>query len=48
MAQALEIRGLPTTIILDRHGRQVLRVEGPYQWDDLRIVARLRMLMSEP
>jgi thiol-disulfide isomerase/thioredoxin len=48
MAQSLAIRGLPTTIILDRHNHQVLRAEGPYQWDSAYITARLRMLMSEP
>ncbi len=47
VAQALGIRGLPTSIILDRYNRQVLRVEGPYQWDSPLIAARLRMLMSE-
>jgi len=48
VAQALQIKGLPTTIILDRHNRQVLRVQGPYQWSSPMVVARLRMLMSEP
>jgi thiol-disulfide isomerase/thioredoxin len=47
VAQALEVVGLPTTIILDRRNRQVLRVQGPYQWDSPTIVARLRYLMSE-
>lgn len=48
MAQALAVKGLPTSIIVDRHGRQVMRVAGPYQWDSPQIVARLKMLMSEP
>lgn len=48
LAQGLGIRGLPTSIIVDRYGRQVLRVEGPYQWDSPQIAARLRMLMTEP
>lgn len=47
VAKFLGIRGLPTSIILDRHNRQVFRVQGPYQWDSPLITARLRMLMSE-
>lgn len=48
MAGQAGIRGLPTSIIVDRYGRQFLRVEGPYQWDTPLIEAQLRKLMSEP
>ncbi len=47
-AQLLGVTGLPTSIIVDRHGRQVLRVAGPYQWDSPQIASRLRFLLAEP
>ena len=47
MAKVLGVRGLPTSIIIDRHGRQVLRVEGPYQWDSPQIAGRIRRLLAE-
>jgi thiol-disulfide isomerase/thioredoxin len=48
MAQALSISNLPTSIILDRHNRQFLRIQGAFQWEDTLTIARLRKLMSEP
>lgn len=48
MAQVLGIRGLPTSLIIDRHGHLVLKVEGPYQWDSKATTDRLRYLLSEP
>jgi thiol-disulfide isomerase/thioredoxin len=47
MAQALGVGDLPTSIILDRQNRLVLRVQGSYQWEAPLTVARLRKLMSE-
>jgi len=47
LAEALKVDGLPTSLILDKQGRLVQRVEGPYEWDDPPIVARFRELMSE-
>lgn len=43
--RAFAIRGLPTTIILDRAGREVARLEGPAEWDAPAMVARLRALL---
>ena len=47
VAQVLGVRGLPTTIVIDRKGRQAIKVEGPYEWDNPQIVAVLRSLMAE-
>jgi thiol-disulfide isomerase/thioredoxin len=48
MAQALAVDDLPTSIVLDRYNRQILRIQGAYQWEDPLTIARLRKLMSEP
>jgi peroxiredoxin len=47
MAQALGVRGLPTSLVIDKHGRVANHVEGPYEWDSAAIVARLRGLLAE-
>ena len=31
--RALKIRGLPTTVLLDRDGREIGRLEGAASWD---------------
>lgn len=31
--RALEARGLPTTLLIDRDGRELARLEGPAEWD---------------
>ena len=46
-ANALQVNGLPTSFIVDKQGRLVQRVEGPYEWDDPPIVNRFRALMAE-
>ena len=30
---ALKLEGIPTTLVIDRHGREVARIEGPVRWD---------------
>lgn len=45
--QALGVRGLPTTYIIDKKGRLVTYVEGPYEWDNAKIAEQLRSLMAE-
>lgn len=30
----LKLDGIPTTLVIDRHGREVARVQGPVRWDD--------------
>jgi thiol-disulfide isomerase/thioredoxin len=42
--RALGIRGLPTTIILDRAGLEVARLEGEAEWDRPEMLAAIRRL----
>jgi thiol-disulfide isomerase/thioredoxin len=46
--RSLGIRGLPTTIILDRRGLEVARLEGEAEWDHPAMVAALRRLTRTP
>jgi thiol-disulfide isomerase/thioredoxin len=46
-AQTLQVDGIPTSFIVDKKGRLVQRVEGPYEWDDAPIVTRFRALLAE-
>lgn len=39
-------RGLPTTLIVDRAGREAARLEGITEWDAARMVARIRALVA--
>lgn len=41
-AQAYGARGLPTTLIIDRAGREVARLEGGADWSTAAAVARVR------
>lgn len=43
--RAFGIRGLPTTVILDREGREVARLEGAAAWDSPAMVERIRRLV---
>ncbi len=45
-AQAIGIRGLPTTLVIDQHGREIGRVEGPAQWDGKAIADALQSVMK--
>ena len=45
-SRALGAFGLPTTIVLDRDGREVGRVLGPAEWDSAEAVATLRGLLE--
>ena len=47
LAEALNVNGLPTSFIIDKQGRLVQRVEGPYEWDDPPIIKRFRELVNE-
>ncbi|NYZ11880.1 TlpA family protein disulfide reductase [Azospirillum sp. RWY-5-1] len=44
--QALELRGLPTTLLLDAEGREIARFEGAAEWDGPAMVAELRKRMG--
>ncbi|MGG5811313.1 TlpA disulfide reductase family protein [Falsiroseomonas sp. CW058] len=46
--RALGVRGLPTTLILDRRGLEVARLEGEAEWDHPQMVAALRRLTRTP
>jgi len=48
LAEALKVVGLPTSLIVDKEGRLVQRVEGPYEWDSPPILKRIRELVNEP
>lgn len=43
--RALGIRGLPTTLILDRRGLEVARAEGEAEWDHPEMLAAIRRLV---
>lgn len=45
-AQALGARGLPTTIVIDRQGRERARLEGAADWAAPAMLARLRQLAA--
>jgi len=47
MAAAAGVRGLPTSLIIDRKGRLLARLEGPYEWDNPKVVEQLRQWMAE-
>ncbi len=42
----LGVRGLPTSVIVDRQGREVARLEGAAEWDAPEMVAALRELIG--
>ncbi len=46
--RAFGLRGLPTTLILDRRGLEVARLEGEAEWDHRDIVAAIRRLTRTP
>jgi hypothetical protein len=45
VGRALGVRGLPTTVILDRRGLEVGRLEGEADWDRDTIMAAVRRLV---
>ena len=45
-ARAWGARGLPTTLIVDRTGREVARVEGPIEWASAATMAEVRRLVG--
>jgi len=46
LSQALMVRNLPTTVIVDAHGNLTGRVMGPREWDNTEIVSFIRSLMK--
>jgi thiol-disulfide isomerase/thioredoxin len=45
-ARALGVRGLPTTVIVDRAGTERARLEGEAEWDAPALVAAVRRLVA--
>ena len=46
VAHAFEVRGLPTSIVLDAEGREVGRVEGAAEWDSATMLTVLEPLVT--
>ena len=44
----LKTIGLPTTVIVDRAGREIGRRVGPAQWDSPKLVEELRQIIEAP
>lgn len=47
VARAFDVRGLPTSIVLDRAGRVVGKVEGPAEWDSDTMIRVLGPLLDD-
>ena len=45
-AKALGLRGLPTTLIIDREGREIARIEGEAPWDSSETLARFETMLA--
>lgn len=43
--RALRVRGLPTTVIIDRAGQERARLEGAAEWDSAEMLAAVRRLV---
>jgi thiol-disulfide isomerase/thioredoxin len=46
-AQFLNLRGLPTSFVIDRMGRMVLQVEGPQNWNGPEMEKRINFLLNQ-
>ena len=46
VGHAFNVRGLPTSILIDAQGRVVGRVEGPVEWDSAKVMAILKPLLE--
>ena len=44
---ALRVMGLPTTVLVDREGREIARHVGPAQWDSAQTVEELRRVIAQ-
>jgi len=44
---AFAVIGLPTTLLIDRQGRERGRLTGPAQWDSAEAIAQFRTLIAE-
>lgn len=46
--RSLGVVGLPTTLLLDHHQREIGRLVGPTAWDDPEMIAQLASLVADP
>ena len=46
VGQTLSARGLPTTLLLNRDGMEIARLEGPAEWDSTEVIAYFRALTA--
>jgi thiol-disulfide isomerase/thioredoxin len=46
--RALSVLGIPTTLLVDREGRELGRTLGPAEWDSAEIVEFLRRVLEQP
>jgi thiol-disulfide isomerase/thioredoxin len=44
----LHVLGTPTTILIDREGREIARTLGPEDWDKPAVLAQLRRIIAAP
>ena len=44
--QTLSARGLPTTLLVDRNGLEIARLEGPAEWDSTEAISYFRTLIA--
>jgi len=47
-ARVLDVLGIPTTLLVDRMGREIGRVIGPAEWDSPEVVKLLRRYQEPP
>ena len=47
LSRAFGIRGLPTTVLIDREGQEIGRIEGPAEWDSPEAKALIRHFMRD-
>lgn len=45
-AKALGLRGLPTTLVIDREGHEIARIEGEAPWDSPETLARFETMLA--
>ena len=48
LAQAYKVRSMPTTVVIDRDGQVVGRMQGPAEWDSEEAKALLRWYLARP
>jgi peroxiredoxin len=46
VSDALMVRGLPTTVLIDADGRMLARAVGPREWDSPEMLALIRSLIK--